>query len=102
MSERDPIAALGDPIDPKVREKIWNGLRNMWCTAGYLHAAGVENSTFSFRKVPVHLDNNGTSRVTNGAEGLQIMTLHVDDAAAYTTSMTKALREICAKLTVDK
>jgi hypothetical protein len=98
LSERDPIAALTDPIDAKVRENIWNALRNMWCTAGYLHAAGVEDGTFSFRMVPVHLDNNGTSRVTNGAEGLQITTLHVEDSAAYTASMTKALRGICGKL----
>jgi hypothetical protein len=102
VSERDPIAALGDPIDPKVREKIWNEPRNMWCTAGYLHAAGIENSTFSFKKVPVHLDNNGTSRVTNGTDGLQIMTFHVEDAAAYTASMTKALKEICGRLGMDK
>ena len=101
VSERDPVAALGDPIDPEVRGKIWGELRNMWCTAGYLHAAGIENPTFSFRKVPVHLDNNGTSRVTRGAEGLQIMTFHVEDAAAYTISMTKALGEICGKLKMD-
>ncbi len=98
VSERDPIAALADPIAPAVREKIWNGLRNMWCTAGYLHAAGVDNATFSFRKVSVHLDNNGTSRVSNGADGLQVMTFHVDDSAAYTASMLKALRETCATL----
>jgi hypothetical protein len=95
-SERDPIAALADSIAPKMREKIWAETRNMWCTAGYLHAAGIENGTFSFRKVPVHLDNNGTSRVTNGTEGLQIMTVHVDEPAAYTASMTKALRDVCA------
>ncbi len=98
VSERDPIAALADPIAPKVREKIWAEQRNMWCTAGYLHAAGIDNPTFSFRKVPVHLDNNGTSRVTNGTDGLQLMTFHIDDAAAYAASMTKALRDICAKL----
>ena len=98
VSDRDPVAALADPIDAKVREKIWNGPRNMWCTAGFLHAAGMENATFSFSKVSVHLDNNGTSRVTNGTTGLQIMTFHRDDPAAYTASMTKALRDICARL----
>jgi len=98
VSERDPIAALADPIAPKVRENIWSKPRNMWCTAGYLHAAGIDNPTFTFRKVPVHLDNNGTSRVTGGTEGLQVTTLHVDDPAAYTASMTKALRDICATL----
>ncbi len=98
VAERDPIAALNDPIAPKVREKIWGDLRNMWCTAGYLHAAGVDNDTFSFRKVPVHLDNNGTSRITNGSDGLQVLTFHVEDTAAYSASMGKALREICSKL----
>jgi hypothetical protein len=98
VSERDPIAALADPIAPKVRERIWAESRNMWCTAGFLHAAGLENGTFTFRKVAVHLDNNGTSRVTSGTEGLHITTFHVDDAAAYTASMVKALRDVCAAL----
>ena len=102
VSQRDPVAALADPIDAKVREEIWNAPRNMWCTAGYLHAAGIENETFTFETVPVHLDNNGTARVTRDAGGLQIMTMHVVDPAAYTASMTAALRGLCATLSGAK
>ena len=70
----------------------------MWCTAGFLHAVGQEDPSFTFKKVPVHLDNNGTARITNGTEGLSILTIHQEDPVAYTASMTQALKKTCGSV----
>jgi hypothetical protein len=95
-SKREPVAALDDPIDATVREKIWGDTRSMWCTAGFLHAARIDDASFTFKTVAVHLDNNGTSRVTHGADGLPVLTFFRENPEAYAAAMAKALRGIFA------
>jgi hypothetical protein len=55
--ENDPIAAMNKPVPAEVRDRFWPETRNMWCTAGFLHAVGREDPTFTFKKVsePVNL-----------------------------------------------
>jgi hypothetical protein len=96
--EVDPIEALSRPIAGPTREKIWAETRSMWCTGALLHAAGRRNPTFAFRLAKVHLDNNGTTRITHGQYGLEVLTFHRGDASAYAVSMQKALREILRDL----
>jgi len=100
--ERDPIASLTEPIAQETRQKIGALPRNMWCTAAFLHAAGREDRTFTFRKVSVHLDNNGTTRITHGVDGLQVMTFHRGDPAAYAAFMQRTLRDLFAHLGADR
>ncbi len=92
--QRDPIASLNDPIAPDAKQKIWPGRRNMWCTGAFLHAAGRSDPTFSFKNVWVHVDNDGSTRITREGDGLKILTFHHADPAAYAKAMTKTLREL--------
>ena len=92
--QRDPIKALSEPIDPAVKAPIWAKKRNMWCTGAFLHAAGRSDPTFGFKKVTVHLDNAGKTRISRPGDGLQIMTFHHADPTAYAEAMTKALHEL--------
>ncbi len=91
---RDPIKALAEPIDQAVKEPIWAKTRNMWCTGAFLHAAGRSDPTCGFKKVTVHLDNAGKTRISRPGDGLEIMTFHHADPDAYGQSMRNALREL--------
>jgi hypothetical protein len=92
--DRDPIKSLTEAIPQAIKHKIWAENRSMWCTAPFLHAAGRDNPTFTFNKVSVHLDNNGTTRLTQGSDGLRIMTIQRGDLGAYAASMRETLREL--------
>lgn len=93
--KHDPITALGDPISAETRARIWGEMRNMWCTGAFLHAAGRAPATCRFTPASVHLDNDGTTRVTH-AGGIELMTFHRESVEAYDAEMTDALKEICA------
>jgi hypothetical protein len=97
-NQRDPIKALTEPIPQPIRDKVWAENRSMWCTAAFLHAAGRENPTFTFTRVRVHLDNNGTTRITHGPDGLQTLTIRRGDPGLYAASMRETLRELCKRL----
>jgi hypothetical protein len=36
----DPIAALNEPVDESLRDRVWAQSRNMWSTASLVHASG--------------------------------------------------------------
>lgn len=93
----DPIEALKAPIALEDKEQIWKNERNMWCTAGFLHAAGRANETFTFEKKPVRLDE-ANAKTTVGEQGIELYTFHQSDKAAYTRSMTETLRGLLAGL----
>ncbi len=96
--DRDPIKSLTDPIDDAVKKKIWDGRRNMWCTGAFLHAAGRSDPTCGFKKVTVHLDNLGKTRISRPGDGLEIMTFHHADPAAYAESMRNTLRDLLSAI----
>ncbi len=100
--EIDPIQALQRPISDSVKQKIWALERNMWCTAGFLHAAGIENNTFAFVKKRVILNEaESKTTITDSDEGIELMTFRQADPEAYTNSMTESLRELFSKLGVN-
>lgn len=95
IHENDPIQALEKPIPSDVKQKIWADERNMWCTAGFLHAAGRENDTFSFEKKRVLLnEKEGKTVFSSSEESVELFTYHQRDPEAYTQSMTETLREL--------
>ncbi len=97
VSDIDPIQALKREIPAKTRQDIWSKKRNMWCTAGFLHAANRRNDTFTFRKMPVRIDKNtGHTRFAEDADSdsVRILTFYRDDPERYATSMTTVLRDL--------
>jgi len=100
-STTDPIAALTrEPPQAAVGE-LWPLQRNMWCTAGFLHAAGRPLPACSFVERLVSLDDAGRTRVLDAADGVRLDVIHVDAPQDYAPAMTAALRTLLGDLRRD-
>jgi hypothetical protein len=103
----------GEP-EQELLTEFGSKYRNMWCTAGFLHAAGQkvtsagkivpvnskENSVFSFKPMTVSCDDKGntTWNPANHSENRYI--LHIDDVNNYQKAMTIALKNLLLQLPV--
>ncbi len=88
--EHDPIKALDTPLNAAATEPFWKLDRRMWCTGAFLHAAGMEDASFSFKPLRFDIDSNGIA--TPRKEGrISLPTFHVD-TPVYPLAMQKALR----------
>lgn len=92
-AEREPVKALGEAIPDDVRTGIWEQERRMWCTGAFLHAAGRESRTFSFRKAGVFVEPSGRTTVGSPGEGHPMMVYHIDAPGEYRAEMLAALIE---------
>lgn len=86
--------------------------RNMWCTGGFLHAAGktVDSAgqivaladarapVFTFDLVRVTCSADGVTQWQSGAGNPPRFLFHVRDAARYPAAMTAALRSLLKQL----
>lgn len=86
--------------------------RNMWCTAGFLHAAGrtveadggivplarARNPVFTFDPIRIECSPNGVTRWTDAPEAHSRHILHVRDRAHYAESMTRAMKALLTEL----
>jgi hypothetical protein len=82
--------------------------RNMWCTAGFLHAAGKkvtpagdivdlddpQPAVCSFLPVSVTCDNDGLTSWKPDPKSKTRFLFHVDDRANYTRAMMLALKQL--------
>jgi len=98
--------------DPALMERLGAMDRAMWCTAGFLHAAGLtvtaegnllplaqaRQGVFSFDPVAVSCSREGIT-IWEPAEGTSNRFIfHVRDVARYEAAMTAALRTVLARL----
>ena len=86
--------------------------RNMWCTAGFLHAAGLTvtktgaivplklagGAVFAFEPVRVKCSAAGVTEWTKDARSKNRFILHVTDVEHYQSAMTAALKSLLATL----
>jgi hypothetical protein len=87
--------------------------RHMWCTAGFLHAAGYTvtrdgrivpltekqaRPVFTFDGVKVECDNNGVTRWTGYDASKDRFIFHVRDTNSYQSAMTAALKSLLTAL----
>jgi hypothetical protein len=100
---------LNSPPSQEVLEVIgWRG-RNMWCTAGFFHAAGqavdtqgrivepdAPNTVFSFVPIDVQCDNDGRTRWKPAGEAGDRYILRIDEIGAYRSAMVAAMRDLLA------
>ncbi len=87
----NPIQALKFDHAADIKESFWKKQRNMWCTAGFLHAAGHPDETFSFIKKQVVLDEaNGNTTLADKGNA-ELLTFFQIDKDKYTRSMTETL-----------
>jgi len=102
---------LGPP-DAALLEQQGAQERNMWCTAGFLHAAGLtvlRNGTivpvtdapqpvFTFDPIRVECDGKGITRWRDDPGANDRFILHVRDPEQYGPAMTTAMRTLLRTL----
>ena len=84
----------------------------MWCTGGFLHAAGfgvdvdgeiaplneLKSPLFTLDPVRVQCNAKGVTTWTSEAEARNRFLFHVHDEARYATAMTAAMRSLLRTL----
>ncbi|MFH1737827.1 MAG: nucleoside hydrolase [bacterium] len=97
--EFDPIQFLKMPISEDVKKNIWEQERNMWCTAGFSHAASRPNGTFTFKNMNLIPDvASATTQYSSNSEGIPVLTFYCENRDIYTKSMTETLCNLLAGL----
>jgi hypothetical protein len=109
----DWLRSLSAPVDAAKLESWGNRLRNMWCTAGFLHLAGLvqpahgplasakaarADAPYRFVEVQVECDDQGRTRWRPGRSKPPRYKLEVADAANYAKAMTEAIKELIGPL----
>jgi hypothetical protein len=104
------------PVDAK-KLAAWSAqMRNMWCTAGFLHCAGLtvttegeivsldrepHNAVYRFASVEVTCDAEGRTRWHYGSANPSRWKFEVTDPARYAAAMTRALGALLKPLGRD-
>jgi hypothetical protein len=94
---RDPIAALAEEPPRDLVDRLWAEERNMWCTGAFLDAAGRSHPSFVFGEVLVHIQDDGTTRLTHDQDGVILRAFRVVSPETYASDMTRALRQALAR-----
>ena len=103
----------GEP-EQELLTEFGSKYRNMWCTAGFFHAAGQkvtsagkivpanskESSVFSFKPVRVSCDDKGNTTWSPANHSENRYILHIDDVGNYQKAMTTALKNLLLQLPV--
>ncbi len=120
MLDQEPasnwLRSLSAPVDAK-KLALWSGQgRNMWCTAGFLHCAGLtvtaegaitppdgqpRDAVYRFAPVQVTCDAEGRTRWRYGSATPARWKFEVTDTGRYTAAMTRALGELLKPLGRD-
>ncbi len=90
------LESLNRPVDPARLEHWGKQVRNMWCTAGFLHLAGLKmgNDVYRFAPVKVECDDAGGTQWTEGESRPARFKFEVTDRPHYAAAMTRALVEL--------
>lgn len=106
------LSHLCRPTDRPLLQELEAGLRNMWCTAGFLHAAGKTvtvdgeiadadaphiRPVFDCVPVSVSCDADGRTRWEPASSDTRFI-FRVRDTDRYSAAMTAALRTLLSRL----
>jgi hypothetical protein len=103
---------LEGPNDQEFLARIGNLVRNMWCTGGFLHAAGlcvdsegklvpqaeIRTPLFTFDPVQVQCNAEGITTWKNDPQSQSRFLFHVQDQTHYEMAMTAAMRSLLTAL----
>ncbi len=99
--------------DKALLSKVGSKYRHMWCTGGFLHAAGYTVSrsgkivsldekpnlpVFTFDPITVRSDNSGVTEWTDDNNATNRFIFHVRDVDNYQSAMTKAMKSLLMTL----
>lgn len=105
----DWLSSLERPVDEAALAKYGAMMRNMWCTAGFLHAAGMTvwkdgtiaplgkepaREVFRFIPVDVTCSAEGRTEWKPSTQSNQRFIFQVEDESAYPEAMARALAEM--------
>lgn len=109
----DWLKTLYGPVDERLRDYYGALYRNMWCTGGFLHTAGLTvlkngdiaqlganavEEVFSFVPIEVSCDAQGRTDWHEVEAASERFIFRVNDEAAYQAAMTRALGAIISWL----
>ncbi|MBL7152864.1 MAG: nucleoside hydrolase [Phycisphaerae bacterium] len=109
----DWLTYLTGPKDSKLLAERGANYRNMWCTGGFLHAAGKTVSRtgrivlpsrapapifFVFDPIKVSCDQNGVTQWVPGDKSSNRYISHILDVEIYQSAMTKAMKSLLMSL----
>ncbi len=112
-TEHEWLRSLNDQATDALLARFERQDRAMWCTAGFLHAAGKsvlgdgsiadravrpEEQVFSFEPITVRCDDRGRTTWDPDPSSTQRCIFHVRDVARYQPAMTAAMRTLLAPL----
>ena len=106
------LAYLNGEPDQELIARYGSMQRNMWCTAGFFHAAGkkitpegeivsarsTKDSLFSFKPVKMTCDDSGYTSWAPGNQSKKRYILHINDTKNYQKAMTTALKNLLLQL----
>ncbi len=98
--------------DRELLARMGNLMRNMWCTGGFFHAAGlgvdsegklaprgeIDSPVFTFDPIEVHCSAEGITTWTPDPQGRNRFLFHVRDQSHYGAAMTAAMRTLLSTL----
>jgi len=94
------LRSIHQPVDPAALVK-WGALsRSMWCTAGFLHLAGLAEGSETYRFAPIRVEcgQDGRTRWQPGGAKPSRYKFEVTDRERYARSMTAALRSLIGRI----
>jgi len=108
------LSQILNSVNQQVLETQSNSWRNMWCTAGFLHLAGLTATTngelveqanigdsetlFHFRPVKVHLEDSGMHRWELTDQPNNHFLFEVNDIQTYMRQMPVVLRKLLERI----
>jgi hypothetical protein len=107
------LTYLTGPREAPLLESCGTQDRHMWCTGGFLHAAGRtvsaegkmvecegagDSAVFSFDPIQFSCSDKGVTKWARDKTATRRYIFHVRDLARYQEAMTKAMRSLLQRL----
>lgn len=106
------LSSLEAPEDEQLVTRIHNMDRNMWCTAGFIHAAGYHvtpdgqllpgrgngRGVFTFEPIEVEIGQKHQPRWRTVSKDQPRFIFHVTDIRRYAEAMTRVLADLLSRL----
>jgi hypothetical protein len=107
------LTYLTGPREAQLLETFGTQDRHMWCTGGFLHAAGQtvsagggivkrdgtgDSAVFSFDPIQLSCSDEGVTKWAHDKAATSRYIFHVRDLAGYQEAMTKAMRSLLRRL----
>ncbi len=118
----DPVAYLVRSPEEEPRRRLWRNVRNMWCTAPMIHAAGRSlyrkgetwaalpspatgfepTPVFDFVPAGIRIDRDMKTTLDSTDKEGNVKLFHLLDQPNYQTAMTRSLGRLLAEMTLSR